>query len=58
MTAELQHWFAGVRARRFVAHRDAFVKEMPRDYKRVLAQQARDAAGIEEPAFERVAAHG
>jgi glutamate synthase (NADPH/NADH) large chain len=39
-------------------HRGAFFKVMPRDYKRVLQQQARELAGIEEPAFVRVAAHG
>jgi glutamate synthase (NADPH/NADH) large chain len=40
------------------AHRDAFVKVMPRDYKRVLQQQARARGAAEEPAFVRVAAHG
>jgi len=40
------------------AHRDAFVKVMPRDYKRILQQQARELAGVEEPVLARVAAHG
>ena len=40
------------------AHRDAFVKVIPRDYKRVLEQQARDRDGLEEPVLARVVAHG
>jgi glutamate synthase (NADPH/NADH) large chain len=40
------------------AHRDAFVKVIPRDYKRVLEQQARERARSEEPELARVVAHG
>jgi glutamate synthase (NADPH) large chain len=40
------------------AHRDAFVKVVPRDYKRVLQQRAREQAGAEEPVLARVVAHG
>jgi glutamate synthase (NADPH/NADH) large chain len=40
------------------AHRDAFVKVIPRDYKRVLEQQARERVRSEEPELARVAAHG
>jgi glutamate synthase (ferredoxin) len=58
-------WTGSERAARVLdaweAHRDAFVKVMPRDYKRVLLQQARESAAQEAAqaaVLAPVVAHG
>jgi glutamate synthase (ferredoxin) len=58
-------WTGSERAARVLdaweAHRDAFVKVMPRDYKRVLLQQARASArqeAAQEAALAPAVAHG